>query len=138
MRGRLAHEAKLTVPLPDLSDEITGGALTNAASVDPPLSPEQEVAHKDIHDCIRGEIAKLPGPYRDVLALSFLGQLDDAQIADTLGITPTNAKVRLHRARQEFKKIIAARCDFYRNELSCTPASPECCKARSAGTASDY
>jgi RNA polymerase sigma-70 factor (ECF subfamily) len=138
MRGRLAHEAKLTVPLPDPSDEDTSGALTNAASVDPPLSPEQEVAHKDIHDCIRGEIAKLPGPYRDVLALSFLGQLDDEQIADTLGITPTNAKVRLHRARQEFKKIIAARCDFYRKELSCKPASPECCTATPAGTASDY
>ena len=28
---------------------------------------------------------------------------------------------------QGFKKIIAARCDFYRNELSCKPASPECC-----------
>ena len=86
----------------------------------------------------RGEIAKLPGSYRDMLALSFLGQLDDEQIADTLGMTPTNAKVRLHRARQEFKKIIAARCDFYRNELSCKPASPECCTTTPAGTASDY
>lgn len=138
LRSRPAHEAKLTVPLPDLSDEDTSGALTHALSGDPPLSPEQEVAHKDIHDCIRGEIANLPGTYRDVLALSFLGQLDDAQIADTLGITPTNAKVRLHRARQEFKKIIAARCDFYRNELSCKPASPECCTVTPADTASDY
>ena len=31
LRGRLAHEAKLTVPLPDLSDEETSGALTDAA-----------------------------------------------------------------------------------------------------------
>jgi RNA polymerase sigma-70 factor, ECF subfamily len=127
LRSRPAHEAKLSVPLPDAADEETTRALASAAAVDPPLSPEQEVAHKDMHECIRAEIVKLPAAYRDVLALNFLGQLDDEQIADTLGITLNNAKVRLHRARQEFKKIIAARCDFYKNELSCKPASPDCC-----------
>ena len=30
-------------------------------------------------------------------------------------------------SRQEFRNIIAARCDFYQNELSCRPSSPECC-----------
>ena len=127
LRSRPAHEAKLNVPLPDAADEEATRALAIAAAVDPPLSPEQEVAHKDMHDCIRAEIVKLPAAYRDVLALSFLGQLDDEQIAETLGITLNNAKVRLHRARHEFKKIIESRCDFYKNELSCKPASPECC-----------
>jgi RNA polymerase sigma-70 factor (ECF subfamily) len=134
LRSRAAHEAKLSVPLPDASAEDRTGALTKTATFDLPLSPEQEVAHKDTHDCIRGELAKLPDPYRDVLALSFLGQLDDEQIADMLGITVANAKVRLHRARKEFKKIIATRCDFYRNELSCKPASPECCAPTAAST----
>ena len=64
--------------------------------------------------------------------LSALGGLDDARIAAILGITHGNAKVRLHRARQEFKTIIATRCDFYRNELSCKPASPDCCPAPAA------
>ena len=132
LRSRPAREAKLTVPLPEPSAEGQTGALAGAAAIDPPPSPEQEAAHKDVHHCIRGEIAKLPASYRDVLMLSFLGQLDDEDIADTLGITPANAKVRLHRARQEFKKLIAARCDFYRNELSCKPASPECCVAQPA------
>ena len=132
LRSRATHEAKLTVSLPEPSAEDESGALTSAAAFDPPPSPEQEVAHKDMHDCIRSEIAKLSAPYRDVLALSFLGQLDDDQIADILGITLDNAKVRLHRARQEFKKNIAARCDFYRNELSCKPASPDCCAATPA------
>jgi len=129
LRSRPTHEAKLTVPLPDSSAEDKAGALTQAVTIDPPPSPEQETANKDMHDCIRGEIAKLSGPYRDVLALSFLGQLDDEQIADTLGITVASAKVRLHRARQAFKQIIAARCDFYKNELSCKPSSPDCCPA---------
>lgn len=127
LRGRSAHEAKLTDPLPEASAEDKIAALTGAAAIEAPLSPEQELVHKDMHDCIRSEMAKLPGPSRDVLMLSFLGQLNDQEIADTLGITPANAKVRLHRARQEFKKAIEARCDFYRHELSCKPASPECC-----------
>lgn len=127
LRSRPAHEAKLTVPLPEPSAEDTTGALAGAALLDLPPSPEQEAARKDTQDCIRGEIAKLPDPYRDVLMLSFLGQLDDTEIAHALGITLGTAKVRLHRARQEFKKLIEARCDFYRTELSCKPASPECC-----------
>jgi DNA-directed RNA polymerase specialized sigma24 family protein len=77
--------------------------------------------------CIQGEIGKLPEAHRTVLMLSALGGLTDDEIAQTLGISQGNTKVRLHRARQELKKIIAARCDFYRNELSCKPTSPDCC-----------
>jgi hypothetical protein len=43
-----------------------------------------------------------------------------------------NAKVRLHRAKQDFKKVVEARCDFYRNELSCKPASSACCAQQPA------
>ena len=121
------RSSRRTVPLPDVLDEDRRVALTGSAAVDAPLSPEQELAHKDMHDCIRGEIGKLPEAQRTVLMLSALGGLADDEIARTLGISADNAKVRLHRARQAFKKIIAARCDFYRNELSCKPASPECC-----------
>jgi DNA-directed RNA polymerase specialized sigma24 family protein len=84
-------------------------------------------SHKQMHECIRREIGKLPESLRTVLMLSALAGLTDGEIAETLGITHNNAKVRLHRARQEFKKIIEARCDFYRNELSCKPTSPDCC-----------
>ena len=132
LRSRLAHEAKLTVPLPKPSTEDNTGALTSAAVIDPSLSPEQELAHKDMHACIRGEIAKLPGPHREILMLSFLGELNDDEIANALGITVGNAKVRLHRAKQYFRKIVETRCDFYQNELSCKPASPECCASKPA------
>jgi NADH dehydrogenase FAD-containing subunit len=132
-----------TIVTDDLGKTNVPGIYAIGDVAGPPM-----LAHKAEHEgvicveAIKGlhphPLEKLKIPYRDVLALSFLGQLDDEQIADTLGITPITAKVRLHHARQEFKKIIAARCDFYRNELSCTPASPECCTATPAGTASDY
>ncbi len=127
LRSRSTHEAKLTVPLPDTSNEDMRGVSVGSAEVDKQPSPELALAHKDMRDCIRGELAKLPDAHRTVFMLSALGGLTDDEIAQTLGISRGNAKVKLHRARQEFRKIIEARCDFYRNELSCKPASPECC-----------
>ena len=127
LRSRSMHEAKMTVPLPDASDEDKSTAATGAAAIDMRPSPEQELTSKDMNDCLRGEIGKLPDAYRDVFMLSALGGLTDEEIGQTLGISQGNAKVRLHRARQEFKKIIESRCDFYRNELSCKPSSPDCC-----------
>ena len=129
LRSRPTHEAALSVPL-DLAD-----AESVAATVERPASPEQEVAEKDMKACFRGEIAKLPAELPGRPALSALGELDDDEIAKALGIGLSSAKVRLHRARDAFKKIIAARCDFYSDELSCKPSSPQCCAPTSAPSA---
>jgi RNA polymerase sigma-70 factor, ECF subfamily len=125
LRSRAAHEARLTRPLPE---ESAGEAGQPAAAVaDPQPSPEQRLARKDMQGCIRDEIARLPAASRDVLMLGELGGLSDEDLAQTLEITLANAKVRLHRARTQLKAAIAARCEFYRTELSCAPAQPSCC-----------
>ncbi len=127
LRSRSAREAKLTVHLPEV---IGGPSSQGSASVtllDIQSSPEQKLVRKDMRDCIRGEIGQLPEGNREVLILGELGGLTDDEVAQTLGITRANAKVRLHRARAQLKKAIEARCDFYRTELSCAPSSPACC-----------
>jgi RNA polymerase sigma-70 factor (ECF subfamily) len=125
LRSRSAHEAKLTVSLPDeWNDE---GRTIGSADIYSDQSVEQQLSEKDMQSCIRAEIGKLSDEHRDVLMLSALGGLGDDEIAKTLGISMGNVRVRLHRARQEFKKLITSRCDFYRNELSCKPSSPDCC-----------
>jgi RNA polymerase sigma-70 factor (ECF subfamily) len=124
LRSRARRDMTLTVSLPD---EGVRPAVLGTAEVDEQPSPEERLAQKDVRECLRGEIAKLPDPLRTAFMLNALGGLSDEEIARMLGITRTNAKVRLHRARQEFRKIIAARCDFYRDELSCKPNSPDCC-----------
>jgi DNA-directed RNA polymerase specialized sigma24 family protein len=108
-------------------------------AADPHPTPEQQMSQRDMQACIRKEIGKLPEPQRTVFMLSALGGLADDEIACMLGISRDNAKVRLHRARQAFRQVIAARCDFYRDELSCKPASPECCAPAppSSGATSD-
>jgi len=127
LRGRAHHEDAVTVPLLLEADEGMGGATVGATDVDHEPTPEQQLSDKERRECIRREIGKLPEKLRTVFMLNALGGLADDEIARTLGISRDNAKVRLHRARQAFRKIIEARCDFYRNELSCKPASPECC-----------
>jgi RNA polymerase sigma-70 factor (ECF subfamily) len=127
LRGRASREIRLTVSLPESLNDGERPAVLGAAEIDEQPSPEQRLAQKDVRECLRGEIAKLPDSLRTAFMLNALGGLSDEEIARTLGITRANAKVRLHRARQEFRKIIAARCDFYRDELSCKPNSPDCC-----------
>jgi RNA polymerase sigma-70 factor, ECF subfamily len=127
LHSRSTHEAKLTVPLLGPSDDDADAAALSSADADGEPSPEQLLSNKEMRDCIRREIGKLPETLRTAFMLSALGGLTDDEIARTLGISHNNAKVRLHRARQEFKKIIEARCDFYRNEFSCKPTSADCC-----------
>jgi len=55
---------------------------------------------------VRRCIAKLPDVYKAVLMLRDIDQLDTAEVAALLGLTATNVKVRLHRARQTLKVLI--------------------------------
>ena len=140
LRSRAAQEAKLTVHLPDVLDSVTSQGSANATVRDIQSSPEHKLVRKQMRDCIRGEIGQLPKGNREALVLGELGGFTDEEVAQTLGISRANAKVRLHRARAQLKKAIGARCDFYRTELSCAPNSPACCPppALPDGTQSDH
>jgi RNA polymerase sigma-70 factor, ECF subfamily len=48
---------------------------------------------------LRGAIAALPEPYRDVLWLRDIEELDTAETARILGLSSSAVKTRLHRAR---------------------------------------
>jgi RNA polymerase sigma-70 factor, ECF subfamily len=129
LRGRQAHERRVTVWLPESED---GKLSVVGVEADDQHSPEDELARKQFADCIRGEIAKLPENHRAVLIVGELGGLADDEVAATMGISRANAKVRLHRARAQLRKQIEARCDFYQQELSCKPSSPSCCASPAA------
>ena len=130
LRGRAVREAKLTVHLPEVCARPARGERTSPFR--PAISPEQRLVRKEMHEYIRGEIGQLPEGNREVLILGELGGLTDDEVAQALGISLANAKVRLHRARAQLKTAIAARCDFYRTELSCAPSSPACCPPAAA------
>lgn len=60
---------------------------------------------------VRQEIDALPHPHREILLLKETHQLDTAELAQALDITPGNARVRLHRARQALRAAVTKRMD---------------------------
>jgi len=55
---------------------------------------------------VRVCIDRLPDPYREILLLRDIEQLDTEQTAQQLGIAPGAVKTRLHRARQALRTLL--------------------------------
>ena len=77
------------------------------------LTTEQGLVRKQMNDCIRDFIEKLPENYRTVLVLSELEGLSDREISEILGISLNSVKIRLHRARQKLRVELVTHCDSY-------------------------
>jgi RNA polymerase sigma factor (sigma-70 family) len=61
---------------------------------------------------LAGALARLPASQRDVLLLHAWAELDYGQIADALGIPLGTVRSRLHRARAQLRKALAAYVTF--------------------------
>jgi RNA polymerase sigma-70 factor, ECF subfamily len=88
---------------------------------------ERRVIREEMRHCILDIVDRLPPVHREVILLGELRDLRDQEIADALAITLEAAKMRLHRARGELRKLLQASCDLYRdedNELSCDRKPP--------------
>jgi RNA polymerase sigma-70 factor (ECF subfamily) len=77
----------------------------------PPV--EHQIFRQEMNDCIGSFVQKLPENYRVVLVLSEFEGRKDSEIAETLGISLSTAKVRLHRARERLKEELSANCETY-------------------------
>ncbi len=85
-------------------------------------SVETSVIRREMNECIRGIVEKLPENYRTVVVLSELEGFKDDEIAEILRVTTHTAKIRLHRARARLKRELEMHCNFYRderNEFAC-------------------
>lgn len=56
---------------------------------------------------VRDAIDRLPDPYRDVLILRDMNEMDTAEAAAVLELTEGALRVRLHRARQALRTLLA-------------------------------
>jgi len=77
-----------------------------------PAAPWKESAdslleRQEVRETVRGAIQQLPETYRAVLLLRDVEERDTQETAELLGISPTNVKVRLHRARQALRSLLA-------------------------------
>jgi RNA polymerase sigma-70 factor (ECF subfamily) len=71
--------------------------------------PTARLAREELRALVRGAIDELPETYRTVLTLRDLDQLDTAETAALLDVTPNAVKIRLHRARQALRSLLAPR-----------------------------
>ncbi|MBP7147408.1 MAG: sigma-70 family RNA polymerase sigma factor [Acidobacteria bacterium] len=104
MSRRGPRDPSRTVGLGDLvPQESTPGAeleLPDAAAV----SPERALLDTERRERLERALGNLPPDYRIVILLRDFEGLSTQEVADVLGISATNAKVRLHRARAALRQ----------------------------------
>ncbi|NJD19385.1 MAG: sigma-70 family RNA polymerase sigma factor, partial [Gemmatimonadetes bacterium] len=67
---------------------------------------DELLARSETRTTVRACIDRLPLTYRTVLILRDIEELDTAEVAQQLGITPNAVKIRLHRARQALRPLL--------------------------------
>ena len=89
---------------------------------DTPL--HKKVEQGEMSQCVQDKVNLLPESLRSVLIFADVMEFRHQEIANILGLSVENVKVRVHRARKQFKKILEEKCTFEvdeRNVLVCEP-----------------
>ncbi len=84
-----------TISLSDLMPDADHGAVAARW----PESPETIVLKEEMREQLERAVRLLPKPYRLVLILRDMEQLDTQETARVLGLSTASVKMRLHRAR---------------------------------------
>ena len=77
---------------------------------------DQTVIRKEMSECVREFIERIPSEYRTVILLKELEGFKNKEIADILQVSLDTVKIRLHRARAMLKKELEDGCSFYHTE----------------------
>jgi RNA polymerase sigma-70 factor (ECF subfamily) len=101
--GRRHAETSIEELLPQF-DETGHRTSTDE---DWPESAETALARNQTRAAVRAAIERLPENYRSVLILRDIEELSTAEAAELLTVTPTAVKIRLHRARQALRTLLA-------------------------------
>lgn len=68
----------------------------------PTLDDQAELSVR--REVVRGALAQLEGPDRDLVALKFMGGLSNAEIAQVTGLSESNTGTRLHRTMTKLRE----------------------------------
>lgn len=71
----------------------------------------QEIAETNFDkEFVVGQLDKLDDESREILTMRYINEMSIKEIADTLDLTANNTSVKIHRAIEKMKKILA---DYY-------------------------
>ncbi len=85
---------------------------------------QKELEQGQMRKCVFGLVNRLPESLRSVIILADVSEFNQKEIAEIMGITVENVKIRLHRARKKLKELLEEHCVFEvdeRNVLTCQP-----------------
>ncbi|MDI7261659.1 MAG: RNA polymerase sigma factor, partial [Thermodesulfobacteriota bacterium] len=88
------------------------------------LDIQKKLEQRQMGECVQDQILLLPRSLQEVIIFSDMMEFSQQEMAEILGITVENVKVRLHRARKKLKTILEEKCTFEtdeRNVLICEP-----------------
>ena len=106
-------------------EQLEGDPMTASSglceSMEPPLTPEQNVLADEVSSAVRCAIDALKPSYREALYLRYFRELSYAEIARTIKITPTNVGVRLKRALASMKTALCEHSDLLQPEATSKP-----------------
>jgi RNA polymerase sigma-70 factor (ECF subfamily) len=97
-------------------EDITEPANANIWNDQNESFADQNLIRKEMSECVREFIDKLPPDYKTVVILSELADFKNREIAEILQVSLDTVKIRLHRARTSLKKELGEGCSFYHNE----------------------
>ncbi len=89
-------------------DELLPTFLSDGHQAEPavPWKPIDALVRREARDLVRHSIDQLPESYRTVILMRDIEELDTAETAEELGVSPGVVKTRLHRARQALRKLL--------------------------------
>ena len=85
---------------------------------------QKKLEQGEMSRCVQDQLNLLSESQRSVILFADVMDFSHQEIADILGLSVENVKVRLHRARKKFKAILEEKCTFEvdeRNVLVCDP-----------------
>jgi len=69
-------------------------------------NPEMVLERSELRSEIKAALNELPSSYQSVLVLRYQLDLNNQEIADSLGLNKENIEVKIHRARKALRKIL--------------------------------
>jgi RNA polymerase sigma-70 factor (ECF subfamily) len=85
---------------------------------------QKELEQGEMSRCVQDKLSLLPETLRSVIIFADIMDFTNQEIADILGLTVENVKVRLHRARKKLKAILEKECTFEMDERSVLVCEP--------------
>ena len=101
-----ARRNRNEAPIDELLPAFDANACRVEGSWQYLATPEEIFEREDRRALIHAKINELPESYRQILQLRDIEELTTRQVAEGLGLSETNVKVRLHRARSALKKLL--------------------------------